>query len=73
MRDNVLHIKHSNFIDCKKKKKVFLCISRTTTLYFSTDTTNSFFHLFNPTKVALIAHFMAHLIADLMAFYGENH
>ena len=74
MDENVLHIKHSTFIDYKK---TFLCINRITTLYFNTDTAKLCFHLFNATKLALMAHFMAHLIAHLMAhlmkFYGENH
>ena len=71
MHENVLHIKHSTFIDCKKK--TFLYINRTTTLYFNTDTANSCFHLFNAVKLPLMAHFVAHLMADLMTFYGENH
>ena len=71
MHENVLHIKHSTFIDYKKK--TFFYINRTATLYFNTDTAKSCFHLFKDAKLALMAHFMAHLMADLMTFYGENH
>ena len=71
MHENVLHIKHSTFTDCRKK--TFLYINRTATLYFNTDTAKSCFHVFNDVKLALMAHFMAHLMADLMTIYEENH
>ena len=56
-----------------QKKQTFLYINRTATLYFNTDTAKSCFHLFNDAKLALMAHFMAHLMAGLMTIYEENH